>query len=149
MHAFLGRVGCLVLLDYFFFKSNLRNGEMFKPVKVCRAINKQHRALLQYRSTTFKEFWFTTEEMKSLASPHYTSYEESYCGGRSQTIIRLAISQREENAWERFTFHSAISWVAKIVGVWRVKWQEHCKHLNREGMLVGGFLVLVIFEENS
>lgn len=98
MHAFLGRVGCLVLLDYFFFKSNLRNGEMFKPVKVCRAINKQHRALLQYRSTTFKEFWFTTEEMKSLASPHYTSYEESYCGGRSQTIIRLAISQREENA---------------------------------------------------
>lgn len=91
--------------------------------------------MIQYRYTTFKEFWITTEEMKSLASSHYTSYKESYCGGRSQTIIRLAISQREENAWERFTFRSAISWVARIVGVWRLKWQEHRKHLNGQGML--------------
>lgn len=61
-------------------------------------INKQCRALIQYCYTTFKKFWITVEEMKSLASSHYTSCKESYCGSRSQTIIRLAISQREENA---------------------------------------------------
>lgn len=126
--------GGVVAWFYWIFLSQI--WETFKPVKVYRVINKQHRALIQYRYTTFKEFWITTEEMKSLASTHYTSYKESYCGGRSQTIIRLAISQREENAWERFTFHSAISWVARIVGVWRLKWQEHCKHLNRQGMFV-------------
>lgn len=111
---------------------------MLKLEKVCRVINKQHRSLIHCHYTTFNEFWITTEERKSLASSHHTSSEENYCGGRSQTIIRLAISQREETAWERFTFHSAISWVARIVGVWRLKWQEHCKHLNGQGL--GAFL---------
>lgn len=108
--------------------------ETFTLAKVWRVIKKQHRSLIHYHYTTFNEFWITTEERKSLASSHHTSYEENYCGGRSQTIIRLAINQREENAWERFTFHSAISWAARTVGVWRLKWQEHCKHLNGQGM---------------
>lgn len=93
------------------------------------------RAQVQYSCTTSKEFGITTEETESLASSLRTFYRECYCGGRSQTIIRLAITQREANAWGRFTFHCAISWDVRIVGVWRLKWQEHCKHLSRQGFL--------------
>lgn len=79
-----------------FFKA--KSESHLSLLKVCRVINKQCRAQVQYSYTTSKEFGITTEEMKSLSYSLYTFYKESYCGGRSQTIIRLAITQREENA---------------------------------------------------